>query len=143
MPPTNRLGDWYAKLVSTARGTLIICISERSLLPALVRATTDPDSFVASFQNAIRSVLSEIGAAPELIQGEAIEYERPAIGMTMNRRVLGSLNDLAYLAQSVSEDNSWSDLTAVAVELAATACSPLRYETPKAVSLALLMSDQL
>src|SRR5271170_7699616 len=36
--PTNRLGNWYAKLVFVRRMPLIICISERSLLPVIVEA---------------------------------------------------------------------------------------------------------
>ena len=55
--PTNRLGDWYANLVSTKRGTLVICVSERSLLPIFVTATRDPGSFILAFQEAVRSVL--------------------------------------------------------------------------------------
>jgi hypothetical protein len=34
--PTNRLGNWYAKLVFVRRVLLIICISERSLLSVIV-----------------------------------------------------------------------------------------------------------
>jgi len=44
--PSNRLGDWYAKRLSTKRGKLAICVSERSLLPVLVAATTDAGAFV-------------------------------------------------------------------------------------------------
>jgi hypothetical protein len=31
--PTNCLGDWYANLLFTGRARLIICISERILMP--------------------------------------------------------------------------------------------------------------
>jgi hypothetical protein len=58
--PTNRLGDWYANLISTKRGTLVICVSERSLLAAVVAATRDPGSFILAFQEAVRSVLRGI-----------------------------------------------------------------------------------
>jgi hypothetical protein len=36
--PTNRLGDWYANLLFTGRARLIICVSERTLLPVFVEA---------------------------------------------------------------------------------------------------------
>ncbi len=36
--PTNHLGDWYANLLFTGRARLIICISERTLLPVFVEA---------------------------------------------------------------------------------------------------------
>jgi Domain of unknown function (DUF6933) len=136
--PTNRLGDWYANLVSTRRGMLVICVSERSLLPALVAATRDSGSFILAFQEAVRSVLREIGAASELVESEARETKQIAIGTTASRRVLGSLNDLAYLARLTIADHPRIDLGALAVELAETPCSPLNYETPRSVSLALL-----
>ena len=37
--PTNRLGDWYADLLFTGRARLIICVSERTLLPVFVEAS--------------------------------------------------------------------------------------------------------
>jgi len=136
--PTNRLGDWYANLVSTKRGTLVICVSERSLLPVFVAATRDRRSFIFAFQEAVRSVLRGIGAAPELVESEARETKQIAIGTTASRRVLGSLNDLAFLARLTIADHPQVELGALAVELAETPCSPLNYETPRSVSLALL-----
>ena len=136
--PTNRLGDWYANLVSTKRGTLVICVSERSLLPVFVAATRDCRSFIFAFQEAVRSVLRGIGAAPELVESEARETKQIAIGTTASRRVLGSLNDLAFLARLTVADDPQVELGALAVELAETPCSPLNYETPRSVSLALL-----
>jgi hypothetical protein len=136
--PTNRLGDCYAKLVSTKRGTLALCVSEGSLLPALVEATTDAGAFVFAFREAFRAVLQAIGADPRWVQREARQSEEIALGITASRHVLGSLNDLAFLARATIEDHPHIDLVALAVELADTPCSPLNYETPRSVSLALL-----
>ncbi len=47
--PTTCLGDWYANLLFTERLRLVICISERSLLPVFV-AAKDPASFVPGFK---------------------------------------------------------------------------------------------
>jgi len=60
------------------------------------------------------------------------------IGATASRRVLGSLNDLASLTRFTMAERTTIDLTALAIELANTACSPINYETPRSVSLALL-----
>lgn len=136
--PTNRLGDWYAKLLSTKRGMLTICVSERSLLPAFVAATTDTGAFALAFREAIRSVLRGIGAEPQWVQREVRETEQIALGTTASRRILGSLNDLAFLARSTIEEHPHIDPVALAVELAGTPCSPLNYETPRSVSLVLL-----
>jgi hypothetical protein len=136
--PTNRLGDWYAKLVSINRRKLTICVSERSLLPVLVAPTTDAGALVLAFREAVRSVLRGIGAEPRWIQREARETEQIALGTTANRRILGSLNEFAFLARATLDDHPHIDLVALAVELADTPCSPLNYETPRSVSLALL-----
>jgi hypothetical protein len=37
-PPTTILGDWYANLLFTRHLRLVICVSERSLLPIFVAA---------------------------------------------------------------------------------------------------------
>jgi len=142
MHPTSRLGDWYANVFPTARGTLVICVSERSLLPVFVTATRDLGSFTSAFQKAVRSVLREIGVASKSMEDEMKESSQIAISTTANRRVLGSLNDLAYLARSTIEDRPHIDLKTLAVELADTPCSPLDYESPRSVSLALLRLEQ-
>ncbi len=64
--PTNRLGNWYAKLVFVRRVPLIICISEPSLLPVIVEAR-DASSFSPRFRDAARSVLQGIGAGPDTV----------------------------------------------------------------------------
>jgi hypothetical protein len=92
--PTNRLGNWYAKLVFVRRVPLIICISERSLLPVIVEAR-DASSLSPRFRDAARSVLQGIGAEPDMVGREVREMGSVLIGMTANRRVLGSLNELA------------------------------------------------
>jgi hypothetical protein len=135
--PTNRLGNWYAKLGFFRRVPLIICISERSLLPVIVEAR-DASSFSPRFRDAARSVLQGIGAGPDMVGREVREMGSVAIGMTANRRVLGSLNDLASLARFEIEDNPSIDFVTLAVKLAETPCSPLKYESPRTVSLALL-----
>jgi hypothetical protein len=135
--PTNCLGDWYANLLFTRHIRLIICVSERSLLPVLVEAS-DPTSFIPRFQEAVRSVLQGMGAASDVLDSEAREMGQIRIGATASRRVLGSLNDLASLARFTIEEHAEKDLEKLAIELAETPCAPLNYETPRSVSLTLL-----
>jgi len=116
---------------------LIICVSERSLLPVPVEAR-GASSFSLRFREAARSVLKGIGAGPDMVDQEVREMGSFAIGVTASRRVLGSLNDLASLARFEIEDHPSIDLVTLAVKLAETPCSPLKYESPRTVSLALL-----
>jgi hypothetical protein len=127
--PTNRLGDWYANVIFVRRVPLIICISERSLLPVLVEAR-DPASFPFRFRKAVQSVLVGIGVASSSLESEAREMAQIAVGKTANRRVLGSLNDLASLARFEIEDNPAIDFATLAINLSDTPCAPLDYQTP-------------
>jgi hypothetical protein len=137
MLPTNRLGDWYANFLFARRARLIICVSERSLLPVFVEAG-DPSSFIPRFQEAVRSVLQRVVFASDVVDYEAREMAQIRIGTTASRRVLGSLNDLASLARVAIEEHPAIDLRNLAIELAETPCGPLNYESPRSVSLALL-----
>jgi hypothetical protein len=135
--PTNRLGDWYANFLFARRAGLIICVSERSLLPVFVEAG-DPPSFIPRFQEAVRSVLQRVVAASDVVDYEARETAQIRIGATASRRVLGSLNDLASLTRFTIEEHPAIDLRNLAIELAETPCAPVNYESPRSVSLALL-----
>lgn len=135
--PTNRLGDWYANLLFTKRRRLIICISERALLPVFVEAR-DSSFFRARFQERVRSVLRSMGVGSDALHSEAPQIAEIKIGTTASRRVLGSLNDLAKLARFEIKHHPEIDLTTLAIKLAETPCSPLKYGTPRTMSLELV-----
>jgi hypothetical protein len=59
-------------------------------------------------------------------------------GASANRSVLGSLNDLAFLSRAAIDEQPEIDLTMLAMEVAETPCAPLKYESPRSVSLSLL-----
>jgi hypothetical protein len=135
--PTTGLGDWYANLLFTKRLRLIICVSERSLLPVFVEAK-DRASFAIRFQEQVRSVLECVGVPSYAVEREAHEMARVALGLTASRSVLGSLNDLALLSRFAIEAQSHIDLTSLAIEIADTPCSPIQYASPRSMTLALL-----
>jgi len=60
------------------------------------------------------------------------------LGVTISRRALGSLNDLALLSRFAIEEQSHVDLTSLAIEIADTLCSPMKYESARSMTLALL-----
>ena len=134
---TTGLGDWYANLLFTKRLRLVICVSERSLLPVFVEAK-DRFSFATRFQEQVRSVLKCVGVPSYAVEREAHEMTQVVLGVTVSRSVLGSLNDLALLSRFAIEGHSHIDLTSLAIEIADTPCSPIRYESPKSMTLALL-----
>jgi hypothetical protein len=56
---TTRLGDWYGNLLFTRYLRLVICVSERSLLPVFVEAK-DFSTSATRFRAAVRLVLDHI-----------------------------------------------------------------------------------
>ena len=135
--PTTGLGDWYANLLFTKRLRLVICVGERSLLPVFVEAK-DRSSFAIRFREQVRSVLECVGVPSYAVERETHEMTQVVLGVTVSRRVLGSLNDLALLSRFAIEGRSHIDLTSLAIEIADTPCSPIKYESPRSMTLALL-----
>lgn len=135
--PTTGLGDWYANLLFTKRLRLVICVSERSLLPVFVEAK-DRSSFAIRFQAQVRLVLECVGVPSYAVERETHEMTQVVLGVTVSRRVLGSLNDLALLSRFAIDGRPHIDLTSLAIEIADTPCSPINYESPRSMTLALL-----
>jgi hypothetical protein len=135
--PTTRLGDWYANLLFTKRRRLIVCVSERSLLPIIV-AAKDPSSFSYRLREAVRSMLWTVGVSRDALDRELLEMAGVTIGRTANRSVLCSLNELALGARYALGQRPEMDLLTVAMEVAETPCSALQYANPKEATLDLL-----
>jgi hypothetical protein len=129
-PPTTRLGDWYSNLLFTKHQRLVICISERSLLPVIV-AAKDPSSFSSRLQEAVRSMLWTIGVSRGALNDEMREMADVSIGGTASRSVVGSLNELALQAHYALGQQRQVDLLTLAMEVAETPCSALQYATPR------------
>lgn len=136
-PPTTRLGAWYANLLFTKHQRLIICVSERTLLPVFV-AAKDPSSFPSRHREAVRSMLWTIGVSRDALEREVREMADATIGPTANRSVLESLNELALQAHFALGQQPEMNLLSLAMEVAETPCSALQYLSPKRATLAYL-----
>jgi hypothetical protein len=126
--PTTVLGDWYANWLFTKHTWLMICVSDRSLLPIFIAANAR-FSFVERFRQSVRSFLEFVGVEPTFVEreiGNMLEFQ---IGATTNRRVLGSLGELSFLAREVIKLRSELDLMALAAEIAETPCSMISYQS--------------
>ncbi|MCU0957296.1 MAG: hypothetical protein MUF55_08230, partial [Hydrogenophaga sp.] len=76
----------------------MLAVSERSLLPLVVPAR-DSRALVRRLREALEPILIEIGVSADEAAAECGAMQRWAVGKTANRRVLGSLNDLAFQLQ--------------------------------------------
>jgi len=130
--PTTKLGDWTAHLLFARHGQIVLCVSERTLLPVLLPGR-DIATLIPRFREAVRVMLDAIGVPAEKIQRELDSMAEVAIGKTNSRRVLGSLNDFVRLAESFLGDVT--SLLDVSLRLADAPCSPIGMESPRRATL--------
>jgi hypothetical protein len=89
---TTLLGDWYANILFARPEQLILCVSERTLLPVVVTAR-DARSLGIRLKQSLREVLLRLGVPPLLVDAEQSQMSPFAFGPTRNRRVLGTINE--------------------------------------------------
>src|SRR5881628_3146524 len=125
-PPSTKLGDWYAHLLFT-RPQLVLCVSERTLLPVLIPAR-DHRLLVPRLREAVVRALTALGIAVAAIESEQEAMKDAVIGKTVSRQVLGSMNDFVRMLDAYRGAGS---LLEVSLRLAETPCGPLRMNSPR------------
>lgn len=98
VPPDTVLGDWYANLVRAGRTEVVLAVSERTLLPVVV-PVKESRTVARRVSEAAEPMLLSIGIPAEAVIVERDAMRDVVIAKTANRRVLGSLNDLAFQLQ--------------------------------------------
>ena len=98
---TTRLGDWYGNVLRIGRRQHLLFISERSRLP-VVLPITESKRLGTVFPDAVCERLAIVGVTAEDIAVERARMSEIAFGRTRNRSLLGTLNDFAFMAQSVN-----------------------------------------
>ena len=137
-PSTTLLGDWYANILFS-QPQLILCVSERTLLPVVVSAK-DIRAFPQRLRLALHELLIHLGAPTQLADREVSEMEETQFARTTNRRLLGSINEFMFhLADDVCEDPGLP-LLQRSIRLAEMPCGPVGYKFPTNVTLDLLRS---
>ena len=143
--PTTILGDWYANPLNIGRLRLVLCTSEKSLLCALVPAR-GPAGLADRLRGAVGRLLPRLGIDHSDVQRELREMAWHQVGRTCSRRVLGSMNDFAFLADGYIRDDGAGlgmaaagdvDLDEIALTLARAPCSPISYQSPERFTQAL------
>lgn len=104
-PSTGKLGDWYANLVPTHAGDLIIFVSERTLVTVAVPAW-EAEDLASLFRRRVRNLLMMLDVSQHAIERELGHYQEVRFAKTASRSVLGSMNDIAYNYQFIAERDS-------------------------------------
>jgi hypothetical protein len=137
--PNTVLGDWYANLLLTRPKQLVLCVSERTLLPILVEAT-DPGTLGSRLQKATVEMLRVIEVPEDRIRAEEAAMGELLVSTTASRRVLGSMNDFAHM---LAYHPSGRSPAAIALELAEAPCSPIGMNSPRRATLELFTKPRL
>jgi hypothetical protein len=103
--PSNVLGEWYANLIPTAVGNLIIFASEKTLLSVPIPAE-QVSQLTSLFVARVYNVLRMLEIPEPVVERELRWYQEIRVAKTSSRRVLGSLNEIAFYYQMIPEQLS-------------------------------------
>jgi hypothetical protein len=139
-PPTGALGDWYANLIPTYAGDLIMFVNERSLLTVAV-PVRDIENLIPLFRVRVENLLLMIGVEQEVIDREISHLEPVQFARTASRSLLGSMNDIAWNYQFISEEAEYVahlSLSDAELKLSLMPSGVLDYRLPAEVAIELL-----
>lgn len=134
-PSDTVLGDWYAHLIRVGRLQVVLAVSERSLLPVVVPAR-EGRTLVPRLREAVVPMLAAVGVPQDDATAEHAAMQPCLIAKTASRRVIGSLNDLAFMLQAGPLDLSDETLHAQSLWLARTPMKLIDYGSPDRVTVA-------
>jgi hypothetical protein len=137
---TTLLGDWYANVLVTRPQHLVLCVSERTLLPVVVPAK-GIGGLAARLVEALSPILAALSIPPAFAQAECEHMREHRIGRTASRRVLGSLNELMFLLDHSLHAHPERSLLDHSLWLAQTPCKGVEYSAPDRATQALFMSS--
>jgi len=137
---TATLGDWYANLVSTVSGDLIVFVNEKSLL-TVAMPIWESNNLVPLFRLRVTNLLGMIGINSGEIRNEISHFDQVQFGKTVSRKILGSMNDIAWQYQTMAEEaENKTDLSLSKAELnlSQMPCKPIEYRFPAEIAKELL-----
>jgi len=138
-PPTTLLGDWYVNILFSRPQHLVLCISERTLLPVVV-SVKDAKTLPLRVANAIHAMLLTLQVEPTAAQAERNEMHIVRVGRTANKRILGTLNEFMFHLEDDLHAHPERSLGERAVRLAEIPCKPIEYNSPDRATKALFLS---
>ena len=132
-PSTGILGDWYANVLNIGSQRLVLCLSERSLLPVILPARKQ--EFPRRFGYYLREVLTALQVPPASVAAEVEESQEARFARTANKSLVGALNDFIYHAQ-VYIDRGETVLEAT-LHLTEMPSKPIGYDSPDRITTTL------
>jgi len=118
---------------------LVLCVSERTLLPVLLPAR-ELATLGQRLAPAVSEVLRALGVPAQEVQDEERRMAEVVVGKTVSRQVLGSMTDFAWLLDAHLD---WRALVDISAGLADTPCSPLVLSNPREATVELFRRGSL
>jgi len=131
-PPLAALGDWYANLIPTCAGDLILFASEKSLLTVAI-PLWESDHLVPLFRIRVANLLFMIGIPLKIIAREVSHFDQIQFSKTASRSILASMNDFAWHYKIMAEesvDEARLSLSKAEYKMAQMPCGALGYQFP-------------
>ena len=141
---TATLGDWYANLVPTVSGDLVMFVNERSLL-TVAFPIWESGNMARLFRLRVANLLGMIGINPTTIAMEISHLDQVQFGNTLSRKILGSMNDFAWQYQSIAEEAATKtdlSLSKAELDLSRMPCKLLDYRFPSEIARELLSTKK-
>ena len=143
-PPTAALGEWHVNAVPLPfPGRWLVLYTSTNTLLTVVAPGKGLRTTVPIFRERLPALLRRLRLPDRWVQAQADALEEICVARTNNRRVLGSMNDLAYqirLAAEAERSFQQLDLDRLEMYLAEVPLSMLRYQHPSRVAAALARS---
>ena len=134
------MGQWYATAVFW-KPQVALFVNEPTLLPVLM-PLAPAATLLARFPQQVAAVLDAHGTPDAVIDEELRRMRDHRLAKTVNRSVVGIMNEFTFLAGTYRGDAPVPDLPALAMRLATTPCGPLysKHVSPDRELAALLRS---
>jgi len=142
-PPasTTALGDWYANVIATPAGELIIFVSEHSLLTVALPVAA-MDALIPSLVTRVYNLLLNLGVSLEVARLECDELRPVTYAKTASRSVLGSMNDIAWgyyvAAESAIDEGRTPRISEAELRMSERPHSPLDQTFPDEAARSIL-----
>jgi hypothetical protein len=139
--PTTLLGDWYANILFSRPEHLVLCLSEKTLLPVIVPAK-DIKRLPQRVTEAVCQVLRAYGIPEAQVEAEAIEMQQGYLATTASRKVLGCLNDFMYHFELQYQEHPGLTLLEQAMRLAEMPSAAIEFAFPFEATNALFATQK-
>ena len=92
------LGDWFANLIEPGEDQCVIFVNGKTFINFVIdfRSADTASSLISSFSLGLSCILSELGTPKDTKERLLSDYGDISFGNTNDRRIVGTMNQLAF-----------------------------------------------